>query len=76
VYGDCAHASQQASIRAKAPHAQDFINKTVRKGSVTEELERMVLEIFCRPALPPFDAEEQRGGMVRALPADPPSSEP
>jgi IS5 family transposase len=42
VYGDCAYASQQALIKAKAPKAKDFTNKTVRKGSVTEELERMV----------------------------------
>jgi IS5 family transposase len=42
VYGDCAYASQQESIKAKAPQAQDFTNKTVRKGSVTEDLERMV----------------------------------
>ena len=42
VFGDCAYAAQQATIQAKAPRAQDFTNKTVRKGSVTEELERMV----------------------------------
>jgi IS5 family transposase len=42
VYGDCAYAAQQVLIRAKAPGAQDFTNKPVRKGSVTEELERMV----------------------------------
>jgi IS5 family transposase len=42
VYGDCAYASQQASIKAKAPRAQDFTNKVVRKGSITEELERLV----------------------------------
>jgi IS5 family transposase len=42
VYGDCAYASQQALIRTKAPRAQDFTNQRVRKGSVTEELERMV----------------------------------
>jgi IS5 family transposase len=42
VYGDCAYASQQASINAKAPKAMDMTNKTVRKGSTTEELERMV----------------------------------
>lgn len=41
VWGDCAYAAQQASINAKAPHAQDFTNKTVRKGSPTEELERL-----------------------------------
>jgi IS5 family transposase len=42
VYGDCAYASQQALIRAKAPAARDFTNKRVRKGSITEELERLV----------------------------------
>jgi len=42
VFGDCAYAAQQATIQAKAPRAQDFTNKTVRKGSVTEELERML----------------------------------
>jgi IS5 family transposase len=42
VYGDCAYAAQQTLIRGKAPGAQDLTNKTVRKGSVTEELERMV----------------------------------
>ena len=42
VYGDCAYASQQALIQAKAPNAADFTNKTVRKDSPTEELERMV----------------------------------
>ncbi len=42
MFGDCAYAAQQATIQAKAPGAQDLTNKTVRKGSVTEELERMV----------------------------------
>ena len=42
VYGDCAYASQQALIHAKAPKAEDYTNKTVRKDSPTEELERMV----------------------------------
>ena len=42
VYGDCAYASQQALIEAKAPNAQDVTNQRVRKGSATEELERMV----------------------------------
>jgi transposase, IS5 family len=42
VFGDCAYAAQQAAIQAKAPRAQDWTNKRVRKGSVTEELERMV----------------------------------
>jgi IS5 family transposase len=42
VYGDCAYASQQGLMRTKAPRAQDFTNQPLRKGSVTEELERMV----------------------------------
>lgn len=42
VYGDCAYASQAKLIAAKAPDATDFTNKTVRKGSVTEKLERLV----------------------------------
>ena len=42
VYGDCAYAAQQALIRSKAARAQDFTNKPVRKGSLTEELERLV----------------------------------
>ena len=42
VWGDCAYASQQELIESKAPHAQDLTNQKVRKGSVTEELERMV----------------------------------
>ena len=42
VYGDCAYAAQHTLIRAKALGAQDFTNKPVRKGSLTEELERMV----------------------------------
>ena len=42
VYGDCAYASQHALIQAKAPAAADFTNQRVRKGSVTEEMERLV----------------------------------
>jgi len=42
VHGDCAYASQQELIRGKAPHAQDCTNRRVRKGSPTEELERLV----------------------------------
>lgn len=38
----CAYASQQALIQGRSPAAQDCTNKTVRKGSPTEELERMV----------------------------------
>ena len=42
VWGDCAYASQRKLIESKAPHAQDLTNQKVRKGSVTEELERLV----------------------------------
>jgi IS5 family transposase len=42
VYGDCAYASQEELIKAKAPGAMDCTNKKVRKGSVTEELERLI----------------------------------
>ena len=42
VYGDCAYASQAKLIQAKAPAAVDMTNKTVRPGSPTEELERLV----------------------------------
>ena len=41
-YGDCAYASQQALIHSKAPKAQDLSNQRVRKGSLTEEIERLV----------------------------------
>ena len=42
VYGDCAYAAQHGLMKAKAPAAQDSTNKPVRKGSPTEQLERMV----------------------------------
>ena len=42
IWGDCAYASQRKLIGSKAPHAVDLTNQKVRKGSVTEELERMV----------------------------------
>lgn len=42
VYGDCAYAAQNKLIQGKAPGAMNLANKAVRKGSVTEELERMV----------------------------------
>ena len=42
MWGDCAYAAQNALIQAKAPGARDFTNKPVRKGSVTEQLERML----------------------------------
>lgn len=48
VYGDCAYAAQHALIQTKAPAAQDWTNKTVRKGSTTEELERMVNRVKSR----------------------------
>ena len=41
-YGDCAYASQQELLRSKAPKAEDLSNQRVRKGSVTEELERLI----------------------------------
>jgi IS5 family transposase len=41
VYGDCAYASQAKLIQSKSPDEKDFTNKTVRKGSVTEALERL-----------------------------------
>ena len=42
VFGDCAYASQEELIRAKAPKATDLTNQRVRKGSVTEQLERLL----------------------------------
>ncbi len=42
VFGDCAYASQHELIRAEAPGALDFTNKAVRKGRLTEKLERTV----------------------------------
>jgi IS5 family transposase len=42
VFGDCAYASQEELIRAKAPKAMDLTNQRVRKGSMTEELERLL----------------------------------
>lgn len=42
VWGDCAYAAQKELIQAKAPGALDLTNKTVRRGSLTEELERML----------------------------------
>jgi len=42
VFGDCAYASQEALIRAKAPKAMDLTNQRVRKGSMTEALERLL----------------------------------
>jgi IS5 family transposase len=45
VYGDSAYASQQKLIHAKAPQAADLTNQRVRKGSPTEDLERLVNRI-------------------------------
>jgi len=42
VYGDCAYASQSELIRTKAPQATDMTNQRVRKGSPTEEIERLI----------------------------------
>jgi IS5 family transposase len=42
IWGDCAYAGQNALLQAKAAGVLDLTNKPVRKGSVTEELERMV----------------------------------
>lgn len=42
LYGDSAYASQQELIRSKAPKAADLTNRRVRKGSATEELERLI----------------------------------
>jgi transposase, IS5 family len=45
VYGDSAYASQRKLIRSKAPQAEDYTNQRVRKGSPTEDLDRMVNRI-------------------------------
>jgi IS5 family transposase len=45
VWGDSAYSSQQALIRSKAPQAADWTNQRVRKGSATEDLERLVNRI-------------------------------
>jgi IS5 family transposase len=50
-YGDSAHASQQALIHSKAPKARNLSNQRVRKGSVTEELERLVNIYLARGVL-------------------------
>jgi IS5 family transposase len=42
LWGDCAYASQHELIKSKAPRAADLTNQRVRKGSVTEGLDRMV----------------------------------
>jgi len=42
VYGDCAYASQSELIRTKAPQATDMTNQRVRKGSPTQEIERLI----------------------------------
>ena len=45
VWGDSAYSSQQALMRSKAPHAADWTNQRVRKGSPIEDLERSVNRI-------------------------------
>ena len=40
LWGDYAYARQQALISAEAPAAQDLTHRPVRKGSLTEALER------------------------------------
>ena len=42
LYGDSAYASQQELISSKSPKAADLTNQRVRKGSATEELERLI----------------------------------
>jgi IS5 family transposase len=42
LYGDSAYASQQELISSKAPKPADLTNQRVRKGSATEELERLI----------------------------------
>jgi len=41
-YGDCAYASRTELIRSKATRAQDLRNQLVRKGSIAEELKRLM----------------------------------
>jgi transposase, IS5 family len=42
VYGDSAYASQQELVRSKAPRAADLTNQRVRRGSLTEAIERKI----------------------------------
>jgi IS5 family transposase len=42
IYGHCAYASQSKLIHTNAPGAGDLTDKTVRKSSLTEGLERTV----------------------------------
>jgi IS5 family transposase len=42
LYGDSAYASQRELIHSRAPGAADMTNQRVRKGSPTEELERLI----------------------------------
>jgi IS5 family transposase len=42
LYGDSAYASQHELICSKAPRAADLTNQRVRKGSATEDLERLL----------------------------------
>ena len=49
-YGDCAYASQAELIQSGAPEAKDLSNQRMRKGSVTEVLERLVNRAKSRDA--------------------------
>jgi IS5 family transposase len=42
LYGDSTYASQQELISSEAPKAADLTNQRVRKGSATEEFERLI----------------------------------
>lgn len=42
TFGVTAYSSQRELIEFKAPRAQELTNQKMRKGSVMEELERMV----------------------------------
>ena len=48
VYGDSAYASQEELIASKAPEAQDCTNQRVRKGSTTEDLDRILNRLKSR----------------------------
>jgi len=48
VYGDSAYASQEALMASKAPEAQDCTNQRVRKGSATEDLDRILNRLKSR----------------------------
>lgn len=48
VWGDCGYAGQGEAIGAKAPEAEDWTNQPVRRGSPSEDLERIVNRIKSR----------------------------